>query len=392
MIITGLENFIDNLDRYKKRSIALIANQTSVTSSLLYSWDVLVKEGCRIKRIFTPEHGLFGTEQDQIAVKIQPSTGYEIVSLYGNSYNSLIPDDTYLNDIDLILFDIQDVGSRYYTYVNTMALFMKAVEKRDIEFMILDRPNPIGGLKVEGPILNRDYESFVGVFPVPVRHGMTAAELAGLYKDIQKLDINLSVMKMQGWDRGMLYRDTGLLWIPPSPNMPTEYTSYLYPGMCLLEGTNISEGRGTTTPFSNIGAPYINPDEFAEYINAFKMQGVNFRPLYFKPVFDKYAGEIIGGVYVHITDIDKFMPFLAGIAVIKAAFDLYRNELLKQMRLPLPATLDEEKTRWREIGQFLYRNLREKPELWTYTNATSTLPSEERKETWLQKLLRRLGL
>ncbi len=326
MITTGLENLINNIDQYKNRSIALIANQTSVTHNLKYSWDILKQKGIKLKRIFSPEHGLFSTEQDQYSVKNQPVVNSEIISLYGDSFNSLIPDDSCLDDIDLILFDIQDIGSRYYTYVNTMALFMKAIHGRDIEFMILDRPNPLGGHTHEGPLLSKDFESFVGIIHTPIRHGMTAAELALLYKDHHKLDINLSVTKMKGWKREMLYRDTGLPWIPPSPNMPTEYTAYLYPGMCLLEGTNISEGRGTTTPFCNIGAPYINPIEFIVYINTFKLQGITFRPIYFKPTFNKYSGDAIGGIYIHITDVDKFLPFLTGIAIVKAAYDLYGDD------------------------------------------------------------------
>lgn len=327
MVKTGLEVFLENIKTYRNRKIALIANQTSITSDYHYSWDILRKEGIGLKRLFSPEHGLFATEQDQDPVKIQPSIGdYEIVSLYGNSYSSLTPSNLYMDDIDLVLFDIQDVGSRYYTYINTMALFMEAVEKRDIEFVVLDRPNPIGGLRVEGPGLQEGYESFVGIIPVPVRHGMTAGELSIFYKDIKRLDLNLTVIKMNGWSREMLYRDTNLPWNPPSPNIPTEFTTYIYPGSCLIEGTNISEGRGTTTPFNIIGASYIDPNEFADYINSFDIPGVYFRPIYFKPTFDKYVGEIIGGVFIHITNLEVLMPFLIGVAIVKAAYDLYVDD------------------------------------------------------------------
>ncbi|WP_153000728.1 exo-beta-N-acetylmuramidase NamZ domain-containing protein, partial [Chlorobium limicola] len=249
MVRTGLDMLLENIDRYSRRSIGLIVNQTSVTPDLRYSWDVLRKKGLHIKRIFSPEHGLFATEQDQIAVGRQPEAEYELVSLYGSSSETLIPDRSLLDDLDLILFDIQDVGSRYYTYVNTLALFMEAASGRDLEIMVLDRPNPLGGSVIEGPLLDQAFRSFVGIFPVPVRHGMTAGELALLYRDWKKIDVKLTVMTMKDWRRNMLFPETGLPWIPPSPNMPTFATAEVYPGMCLFEGLNVSEGRGSTTPF-----------------------------------------------------------------------------------------------------------------------------------------------
>ena len=325
MVTPGIETFLDNLYTYKNRRIALIVNQTSVTGNMIYLWEKLQREGIKIKRIFSPEHGIFGTEQDQIAVETQPSPNFEVVSLYGSSYDSLMPIKTLLEDIDLVVFDIQDVGSRYYTYVNTMALFMESIESKDIQFVVLDRPNPLGGIRLEGPVLKEDYKSFVGMLHVPIVHGMTIGELSLFYKHIKKLDIDLSIVKLRGWKREMLYKDTGLIWIPPSPNMPTEDTAYIYPGSCLLEGTNISEGRGTTTPFKIIGASYIEPESFSEYLNSMKIKGVYFRPVYFKPTFHKYSDETIGGIFIHITDIKDFKSFYTGIAIIKAASDMYEN-------------------------------------------------------------------
>lgn len=208
---------------------------------------------------FLPEHGLFATEQDQVAVTVQPETGCDIVSLYGDCMESLLPDESLFDDIDILLFDIQDVGARYYTYVNTLALIMEAIDGRDIELIVLDRPNPLGGIHVEGPMPDPAYRSFVGIFPVPVRHAMTPGELAHLYRDWQKIDINLTVISLQGWQRNMNFSQTGLPWIPPSPNMPTTETALVYPGMCLLEGLNISEGRGTTTPSSISEHHSLNP-------------------------------------------------------------------------------------------------------------------------------------
>ena len=220
MIATGLDILLGNTSSFRNRSIGLIGNQTSTTYELNYSWNALKEKGIHLKKIFSPEHGLYATEQDQVPVTFQPELESEIVSLYGDTAESLIPDKALLDNLDLILFDIQDVGSRYYTYVNTLALFMEAVSGRNIEIMVLDRPNPLGGTIIEGPLLDAAYRSFVGIFPVPVRHGMTAGELAYLYRDFKKLDVNLSVLKMVGWKRSMLFPETGLPWIPPSPNMP----------------------------------------------------------------------------------------------------------------------------------------------------------------------------
>ncbi|MCP4132480.1 MAG: DUF1343 domain-containing protein [bacterium] len=323
LVKTGLQRFIQESSRYKDRDIALIVNHTSVTASLEYSWDVLTRQGIPVKRVFSPEHGLFGTEQDQDPVEKEPAFPFEIVSLYGTSYETLIPEKHYLEDIDLVIFDIQDIGTRYYTFVNTMILFMQAIKDMDIEFMVLDRPNPLGGTRIEGPLLAAGYESFVGIFPIPVRHGLTAGELAVMAKDFYKLDITLTVFEMEGWTRDMLFPDTGLPWIPPSPNMPTVSTAAIYPGLCLLEGLNISEGRGTTTPFEMIGAPFIDPYTLARNLNELTPEGLYFRPVYFIPTFNKYAGEVCGGVFIHITDAAMCKPFLAGVSIAAVLNKLY---------------------------------------------------------------------
>jgi len=327
MVRTGLDMLLENIDRYSRRSIGLIVNQTSVTPDLRYSWDVLRKKGLHIKRIFSPEHGLFATEQDQIAVGRQPEAEYELVSLYGSSSETLIPDRSLLDDLDLILFDIQDVGSRYYTYVNTLALFMEAASGRDIEIMVLDRPNPLGGTMVEGPLLDQAFRSFVGIFPVPVRHGMTAGELALLYRDWKKIDIKLTVMTMKYWSRSMRFPETGLPWIPPSPNMPTVATAEVYPGMCLFEGLNVSEGRGSTTPFQLFGAPFINPYDLAKACKGAGFEGARLRPTWFRPTFHKFSGTVIGGVWLHVADNSRFRPFAAGVALTAALHEIYPSSL-----------------------------------------------------------------
>ena len=327
MVATGLDILLGNTERLQNRKIALIVNQTSVTPALEYSWNLLKQKGVQLIRIFSPEHGLFATEQDQIAVNYQPDLGCELVSLYGSTPDSLLPDRALLDNIDLILFDIQDVGSRYYTYVNTLALFMEAVSGLDIEIMVLDRPNPLGGTLVEGPLLDPLFRSFVGIFPVPVRHGLTAGELAHLYRDYKQLDINLTVITMEGWRREMLFTETGLPWIPPSPNMPTVATAEVYPGMCLFEGLNVSEGRGTTTPFQFSGAPFIRPDELALRCRGYGLEGVLFRPAWFRPTFHKFSGEVIGGLWLQVTDPSRFRPFATGVAMTAALHELYPDEL-----------------------------------------------------------------
>ena len=327
MVQNGLDILLQDTNRLKNRSIALIANQTSVTLDLNYSWFALQKKGIALKKIFSPEHGLFSTEQDQVAVTGQPDIGCDIISLYGHSADSLLPDQSFLQDIDLVIFDIQDIGSRYYTYINTLALFMEAVDGLDIDVLVLDRPNPLGGKTVEGPFPDKGYRSFVGVLPVPPRHGMTAGEAARLYLDHRKLDVNLHVVAMEGWQRTMHFPQTGLQWVVPSPNMPTWETALVYPGMCLFEGLNVSEGRGTTTPFLHVGAPFIEPETVAAELAMLDIEGVLFRPTYFKPSFHKYKEEVIGALFLHVTDRNLFCPFTTGIAITTVLHKLYPEKL-----------------------------------------------------------------
>lgn len=328
MVVNGLDILLQDANRLKNRSIALIANQTSITLGLNYSWFALQKKGITLKKIFSPEHGLFSTEQDQVAVTGQPDIGCDIISLYGHSADSLLPDQSFLQDIDLVIFDIQDIGSRYYTYINTLALFMEAVDGLDIEILVLDRPNPLGGKTVEGPFPEKGYRSFVGVLPVPPRHGMTAGEVARLYLDHRKLDVNLRVVAMEGWRRTMHFPQTGLQWVVPSPNMPTWKTALVYPGMCLFEGLNVSEGRGTTNPFLHIGAPFIEPETVAAELAMLDIEGVLFRPTYFKPSFHKYKEGVVGALFLHVTDPALFRPFATGMALITVLHKLYPEHLL----------------------------------------------------------------
>jgi len=322
MMRTGLERLLAKPETIRGRGVGLIANHTSVADGFQYGWDLLRSAGIEICTIFSPEHGLFGTEQDQVA---SPASDipFKVVSLYGDSPESLAPLDSHLDDIDCILFDIQDIGSRYYTYLNTLVLFLRAIHGKGIELFVLDRPNPLNGITVEGPVLKKGFESFVGLLPVTVRHGLTAGEMARLAIDYLNLDVKLTVIEMTGWTRDMYYDDTGLAWVPPSPNMPTLNTALVYPGACLLEGTTVSEGRGTTTPFEVSGAPGVDPYVLAGRLNGLRLPGVTFRPLFFKPVFNKYAGRVIGGSYIHIINRDLFRPFLTGVVVTAVYRELF---------------------------------------------------------------------
>ncbi len=239
-------------------------------------------------------------------------------SLYGDSFDSLAPRPEQLAGLDALVFDVQDVGARYYTFVWTMALCMRAAKKVDLTFFVLDRPNPLGGRTIEGPLLQPGYESFVGLCPgFPVRHGCTAGEIARIVNS--EIGCDLRVIAAQGWRRDAQWESTGLPWLWPSPNMPTIDTARVYPGMCLVEGTNLSEGRGTTRPFEVSGAPFLEPNALASALEAEALPGVAFRPISFRPTFHKHAGTTCGGVFLHVTNRETFRPFRTGIAFLRAA-------------------------------------------------------------------------
>jgi uncharacterized protein YbbC (DUF1343 family) len=230
-----------------------------------------------------------------------------------------------LHDLDLLLIDLQDVGARYYTFVWTMYLAMRACERENIRVVVLDRPNPINGVTVEGPTLNPDYHSFVGMHPIPVRHGKTIGELAAQFRSECFPSCALTVLPMKNWERVMWFDQTGLPWVTPSPNMPTLGTATVYPGMCLLEGTNVSEGRGTTRPFEIFGAPWIDAEKLCRELNGLKLSGTHFRETFFQPTFHKFSGQLCGGAQLHVTDRDAFHPFETGVEVIRGIRRMYAN-------------------------------------------------------------------
>ena len=309
--------------------MGLLCLPASVAADLTHAVDRLIAAGIRPTRLFGPEHGVRGEAQDMIGVEGERDgrTGIPVTSLYGDSVESLEPPAEALADIDVLLVDLQDVGSRYYTYVWTMVLCMKAAARAGVAVVVLDRPNPLGGVEIEGGDVEPDAESFVGLGSIPVRHGLTIGELARLVRAglpwggprfAQPMDVELDVVRMQGWRRADAFEATGLPWVLPSPNMPTPDTAFVYPGMCLLEGTNVSEGRGTTRPFELFGAPFVDGYCLAEGLHACDLPGVRFRPLTFRPVFHKFGTQSCGGVQVHVLDRRTFRPYRTGVAVLRA--------------------------------------------------------------------------
>lgn len=276
--------------------------------------DLALEAGVDVRAVFGPQHGLWGHTQDNmIEWEGGSGPGYRIHSLYGEHRK---PTPEMVADLDHLLFDVPEVGARYYTFIWTLAYCMEAAALRGIPITVLDRPNPIGAMHVEGPVAEFGFESFVGLFPLPARYGMTIGEIATWLNQRHK-PCDLHVVKIQGYRRGMSFAETGLPWAMPSPNMPTVDTALVYPGMCLLEGTKLSEGRGTTRPFETFGAPYLNGPALAGVLNEFSLPGVYFRPVTFQPTFQKFAGEICEGCFVHVTDAQAFKPVLTAVAILR---------------------------------------------------------------------------
>jgi uncharacterized protein YbbC (DUF1343 family) len=310
----------------KGKRVGLITNPTGVDQGLNSVVDLLYKDpDVQLVALYGPEHGVRGSAQagEYVPFYIDEKTGLPVYSLYGPTKK---PTSEMLKGVDVLLFDIQDVGTRFYTYIYTMAYAMEAAKENNIPFIVLDRPNPLGGTKVEGPVLDPKYSSFVGMYPIPLRHGMTVGELALLFNKEFGIGADVTVVKMKGWKRSMYYDDTGLQWVLPSPNMPTLDTALVYPGAALFEGTNVSEGRGTTKPFELIGAPFIDSIKLAEKLNALHLPGVIFRPASFTPTFSKYSGKLTHGVQIHVTDRDAFKPVETGLAIVKTIHDLYPDQ------------------------------------------------------------------
>jgi uncharacterized protein YbbC (DUF1343 family) len=274
-----------------------------------------------LERLFAPEHGLWGHEQDMetVAAANDPFTGLPVRSLYGADRASLRPQASDLLGLDAIVVDLQDIGSRYYTFVYTLAYVMEAAAEARVPVVVLDRPNPIDGEILEGPLLDPALASFVGRFALPVRHGMTIGELAQLFREREGIDCELRVVPLEGWQRSMQFEDTGLPWVPPSPNMPRPETARVYPGGCLIEGTNLSEGRGTTLPFELVGAPWLDGHALARELRGQRFDGLVLRAASFRPMFQKHAGRACAGVQLIVTDPARLRSFAVYLALLAAA-------------------------------------------------------------------------
>jgi molybdopterin-guanine dinucleotide biosynthesis protein MobB len=317
----GIDVLLENLWPVAGRRIGLITNTSGVTAAGVPTWKALrATPNVRLVRLFGPEHGLEGgaVYMEAVSSAVHKPSGLPVVSLYGAKAEQLKPRREDFADLEAIVFDVQDVGSRYYTYIWTMLLAMEACAGSRLRFVVCDRPNPIGGA-IEGAPQATGYLTFVGLHPIPVRHGMTAGELARLFAQERRLDLDLVVCPVAGWTRETPWERTGLPWVAPSPNMPTVDTALVYPGICLLEGTNLSEGRGTTRPFEVFGAPWLDATELTETLNGLALPGVQFLPYRFRPMFDKHADNVCGGAQLHVTDRAAFRPFQTGLRVIEAA-------------------------------------------------------------------------
>jgi uncharacterized protein YbbC (DUF1343 family) len=311
-----------------------LCNQATAGWDYQPLWQVLARQFPRnLKALFGPQHGLWGEKQDNMVASadgVEPVTGLPVFSLYGDR---LRPSAESLDLIDVLLVDLPDVGTRVYTFAATMAYAMQAAAWHQKKVVILDRPNPIGGVQVEGNVLQTDMASIVGPYPLPMRHGLTLGELARYYNHVGQIGCDLSVIEVQNWDRRQYFDALGLPWVLPSPNLPTLDTAIVYPGQVLLEGTNLSEGRGTTRPFELFGAPFINPFEVKAALHeANDLPGVILRETWFQPTFHKWAGEVCGGFQIHVIDRQAYKPYFTTLAILQAILNLYPEQF--QWRLP----------------------------------------------------------
>jgi uncharacterized protein YbbC (DUF1343 family) len=321
---------IDNLIAMKFRplrgaKIGLCTNISSCDAHLNPTIATFRREKkVHLKAVFAPEHGLFGALQDQTKADsfYESQSGLVVHSIYKDR---LIADDAMEQAIDILVIDLQDIGARYYTFVWSALLLIEQMARLGKKVVVLDRPNPLGGTIIQGPVLSERLISFVGLYPVPVRHGLTIAELCTLACSEMDIDVNMQVITMTGWERTCYFDETGLVWTVPSPNMPCLDTALVYPGMCLLEGTNISEGRGTTRPFELFGAPWIQPEMLVASLRKKKIRGAEFRPTYFIPTFHKYKGERCGGAQIYVTKRAVFNPVTAGLEIIRTMRILYER-------------------------------------------------------------------
>jgi uncharacterized protein YbbC (DUF1343 family) len=364
-ILTGIDVLeAEHFSSLVGKNVGLITNQTGIDRHWNSTIDVLYHaKDIHLVALFSPEHGIRGTADTRVASSVDSLTRLPIYSLYGETRR---PTEQMLKGVDVLVFDVQDIGTRFYTYIGTMKNCMEEAAKHDIKFVVLDRPNPINGVQVEGPVLDssRLYE-LGGVFPLPIRHGMTIGELANMFNREGKIGVNLEVVKMKRWKRSLWFDQTGLPWVPPSPRMKNLYEATLYPGFGLLERTNVEHKKGVERPFEELGAPWVDGVQLAEELNRRRNQGVYFVPIRFTPPSDQYAGQLCEGVAVDVTDRNIFRPVACGIEVLQALYKLYpakfnvdrilhltrSEELIEQIKKQVP--LDDIAKSWqRRLAEF----------------------------------------
>ncbi len=324
----GLEKVLDSQEStLTNQKIGLICNPASVNHQFRHAADLLYEnQKINLTALFGPQHGIRGDVQYNMvetAHSIDKLTSLPVYSLYSETRQ---PTEEMLSSINTLVFDLQDVGCRVYTFIYTMANAMKSCAAFGKKMIVLDRPNPIGGVAVEGNTLEIGHESFVGQFPIPMRHGLTVGELARLFNTEFNINCDLQVITMDNWTRETYYDETNAPWVMPSPNMPTTDTAVVFPGTVYVEGTELSEGRGTTRPFEIVGAPFINGKKWANVLKSLELPGVIFRPIHFLPTFQEFAGQECEGVFLHVTDREVFEPVITGLALVKTSYDLYRAD------------------------------------------------------------------
>jgi len=325
MVHTGLDRLSQTgFKELRGRNVAIVCNQATINANYEHIINLMVQASVgsfNITRVFGPQHGVWGHTQDNMIEwedYVDPDTGLLFNSLYGTHRK---PSENLLEGTDLIVFDVQDVGARYYTFMWTLMYCMEAAEEAGIEIMVLDRPNPVNGVDTEGTVLEEGWESFVGLRPMPLRHGLTIGEIGKYLKQKYYPNCKLTIHQMVNYDPSQFWEGTGLPWVMPSPNMPTPQTAIVYPGMCLLEGTKMSEGRGTTRPFEIVGAPYIDGEFLAKHLNSIGLPGAKFRRVSFQPTFQKFAGTQCNGVQIHVTEPKSYLPILTTLAVLQTVLE-----------------------------------------------------------------------
>jgi uncharacterized protein YbbC (DUF1343 family) len=326
-ISLGIEQLIQSRPTdLEDQRLGLLCNTASVDRQLVHSRQRLQQQyGDRLTCLYCPQHGLFAEKQDNMIEsghRRDPLLDIPVFSLYSHTR---IPTREMFDPIDILLVDLQDVGTRVYTFVYTLSYCMEAARQYGKKVVILDRPNPIGGVLVEGNCLNPAFRSFVGRYPIPMRHGLTIAELARLFNDVYGIGCDLGVIPMKGWRRGMRFADTGLAWIAPSPNLPTAASAQVYPGQVIWEGTNLSEGRGTTQPFELFGAPFIEPVRILEHVDEDAVTGAILRPTEFEPTSNKWQGQLCRGFQIHVTDPDRYQPYRTSLVLLQAVLTCHAD-------------------------------------------------------------------